>query len=173
MSRPFLQLKLQQNDDLLSKLRQLPERSQRNIRRKIVTELVPYLERRANELMMEPFVMPSSPFAFGTPRSRIFYFWLVRNNPELSDGNHWIRTMRLESGFRFEASDRLRAIQVRGRNVEDKAQFVFGPWQVAGHHNTGWDLRVEEVREMLQEEMRRMIARLWRESVREALRGQG
>ena len=173
MGKPFLQMKLQQNNDLLSRLRQLPERSQRNIRRKIVTELVPYLERRANELMMEPWIMPSSPFVFGTRRSKRFYFAMIHDNPELTDGSHWIRTMRLESSFQFEASDRLRGTQVTGRAAEGDARYVFGPWAVAGHINTGWPERVEQVREILQEEMRRMISRLWREAVREALDGQG
>lgn len=176
MSRPFLQLKLQTNQDLLDKLRQLPDRSQRNIRRKIVTELVPYLERRANELMNDNPPMVSSPFAFGGPnrgmRSKLYYFWLIRSNPDLTDGAHWIRTGHLEQGWRFEASDRFRSIQVTGRNVEDKAQYVFGPWLVPGHANTGWPEKVEQVREQLQIEMRRMIARLWREAINEALKGQ-
>lgn len=173
MGKPFFEMKLVQNDELLTKLRELPDRSQRNVRRKIVTELVPWLEARANELMSEGMVLPSSPFAFGTQRSRKYYFWLIHNNPTLVDDFHWIRTLRIEQSWQFEASDRLRAIQIHGRNAIPEARYVFGPYQVAGHRNTGWDQRAEEVRQILQQESRREISRMWRDAVREALAGQG
>lgn len=172
MSRPFVQMRLTTNQDLLDKLRQLPERAQRNIRRKIATELVPYLEARAKELMSD-MTMPSSPFVFGTPRSRLYYFWLIHNNKSLADDSHWIRTMRIESGFRFNASDRFRQIQIKGRNVEDKAQYVFGPWLVPGHRNTGWPEKLEEVRQQLEAESRAKLKEMWHDSVREGLKGQG
>lgn len=171
---PFFQMKLVQNQDLLDKLRLLPERAQRNIRRLIVTELVPYLEERANELMMANSPMPvSSPFAFGTNASRAFYFAMIHDNPELADDRHWIRTFRLESGFRFEASDRLRGTQIRGRNINPESRYVFGPYLVEGHRRTGWSERAEEIRLTLQLEMKSYIARLWSIAVREALAGNG
>lgn len=173
MGKPFFTMRLVTNEDLLSNLRELNERSQRNVRRRIVTELVPFLEKTFNELMSEPMTLPYTPFAFGTSRSRKFYFWLIHNNPSLVDDLHWIRTMRLETSFQFEASDRLRTVQIRGRSAEGDARYVFGPWTVAGHRNTGWPERVEQVRAQVQAMMRREIARLWRDSVREALKGQG
>ena len=173
MAKPFLQLKLRQNQDMLDKLRQLPVRAQRNIRRKIVTELLPWLEQRSHELMTQPWVAPSSPFKFGTPQSRLYYFWLIRHNPGLTDDHHWIRTMRLESSFRFEASDRLRGVQIKGGPTDPDSRYVFGPWLVAGHRNTGWPERVEQVRRILQAEMRHRLRRMWKEAVREARRGQG
>lgn len=174
MTRPFCQLKLVQNQDLLDRLRELPERSQRNIRRLIVTELVPYLEQRANELMSADSPMPvSSPFAFGTDASRKFYFAMIHSNPELTDGSHWLRTFRIEQGWQFEASDRLRGVQIRGRNAIPEATYVFGPYLVEGHRRTGWPEKAEEMRLQLNLEMKGYIARLWRMAVRDALDGKG
>ena len=128
----MFKLKLELNERLLERLRQLPERSQRNIRRKIATELVPQLQEDVDELLTEPPGPVSIPFKFGSWESMIYYIMMVRADPTLTDGEHWLRSTIIERGFRVEASDRFRLTMITVRNIQPKAKYVYGPWQVAG-----------------------------------------
>jgi hypothetical protein len=170
---PYFRMRLTVNEDLLNRLRQLPERSQRNLRRKLATELKPELQADVDELFAEPPPPVSDPFEFGTEKSHIYYILMVRENPILTDGQHWIRTGIIESGFNVEVSDRLRGNLIRIRNIQPDARYVFGPWLVPGHRNTGWPEWVERARPFLQEKMIRRIEEMWAEAVREAIKGQG
>lgn len=172
-------MELRTNQKLVNNLMALPVRARSNIRRMIQTELVPALEARANALA-ESMGPVSSPFAFGTVMtgpvlqlSRKYYFWLIRNNPGLTDGEHWIRQFVVESGFQFTAKDRIKEIQVTGRNPNPESRYLYGPWAVEGHINTGWPERGEMIRKDLQAFMRVELARMWRDAVNEALKGNG
>ena len=170
---PIFKMRLQVNQDLLERLRALPERAQRNIKRKIRIELGPVLEEDANDLMEEGPGQVSSPFQFGTDKSRKFYLALVNEYPELTDGEHWLRTGEIERSFVVEVSDRFRENLIRIVNKHGKGRFVLGPWTVQGHINTGWPDFADEVRQVLRAKARREIARMWRDSIREAIKGQG
>ncbi len=161
------------NDDLLARLRQLPDRAQRNIRRKIVTELGPKLEEEVNDLMAEGPGDVSDPFVFGSKNSRLYYVILVHDFPELTDGEHWIRKQEIERAFVVEVSDRLRGNLIRIINKHNRGRYVLGPWTVQGHVNSGWPDKADEVRDLLRLKARQEIARMWRDSVREAIKGQG
>lgn len=170
---PIFKMRLQVNQDLLERLRALPERAQRNIKRKIRIELGPDLEEDANNLMEEGPGQVSSPFQFGTAKSRRFYMALVREYPELTDGAHWLRTGEIERSFVVEVSDRFRENLIRIVNKHGKGKYLLGPWLVAGHAKTGWPELADEVRLQLRAKARREIARMWRDSVKEAIKGQG
>lgn len=170
---PYFRMSLKVNENLLNRLRELPERSQRNLRRKLQTELKPELQADVDALAAEPPPPVSDPFQFGTEKSRIFYILMVRENPTLTDGRHWIRTGIIESGFSVEVSDRLRGNLIRIRNIQPDAIFVFGPRLVLGHANTGWPEWAERMRPILHEKMLTRIEELWKQAVREAIKGQG
>lgn len=170
---PLFKMRLKVNQELLTRLRELPVRAQRLIKLRIRTELGPDLEKDANELMLEGPGQVSDPFEFGTDKSRRFYMALVNEYPELTDGEHWLRSGDIETSFVVEVSDRFRENLIRIVNKHSKGKYVLGPWLVAGHENTGWPEKAEEVRLQLQGKARREIARMWRESVKQAFKGQG
>lgn len=161
------------NQGLLQQLRDLPMRAQRNLRARMQTELQPELQDRVDALMGEPPGPVSEPFEFGSAKSRAFYFILIRENPGLTDGAHWIWTGEMASGFRVEISDRLRENLIRVINRKQKAPFVYGPWMVAGHLNTGYSLQVSIARRQLRQYAIRRILVFWRQAVRDGLRGVG
>lgn len=165
----YFKMRLTVNEDLLNRLRQLPERSQRNLRRKLQTELKPELQADVDALAAEPPPPVSDPFQFATEKSRIFYILMVRENPTLTDGHHWIWTGIIESGFSVEVSDRLRGNLIRIRNIQPDAIFVFGPRLVPGHALTGWPEWAGRMKPILRAKALERIEQLWKESVHEAL----
>lgn len=177
----MLKVKLDVNQELIARLRELPQRAQRNIRRKIQTELQPELQQDVQTLLGDAPGPVSSPFEFGSELSKRFYFFLVSSNPELSDGEHWIRTGMLESGWRVTVSDRLRESLVTVSNIQREstgqkpfpARYVYAPWAVSGHIKTGWPELLTQTRELLRTKTHNRIYGLWGDSIREAIRGQG
>lgn len=176
---PLFRLRLKVNDKLLTRLRGLPERAQQDVRRRMQTELAPELQDRANQLLgadpgpvSEPFVFGNSPDA--AQRSHDAYMAIVRETQGANDPNgHWIRTGIIETGFRVVISDRLRSSLIRVFNVQPKARYVYGPWQVMGHSATGWTRDFDVKARLLRKEAIRRILELWRQSVNDAARGEG
>lgn len=168
----YFRMRLTVNQELLDRLRQLPERAQRNLRRELNTTFKEEMQDEVDKLIEAPG-SPTFPFKFGTEKSRIFYLLWIRENPELSDGEHWIRSKIIESGFNVEVSDRLRGNLITIRNIQPAARYVFGPWLVPGHGETGWPEVVERARPILQQLMIAKLEALWREAVRQAVKGQG
>lgn len=163
---------LRVNRGPLDVIRQLPERAQRNLRRKLQTDLKPELEADVEAMMASPArPRDDTPFEFGSGQSRRYWFVLVQANPTLSDGRHYIRTGIIEGGFEVIVSDRLRENLVRITNVQPKSTYVYGPWQVAGHRNTGWGEQFEQARQRLQSKTTGKIVQYWYEAVDEATRG--
>jgi hypothetical protein len=164
-------MRLTVNQDLLDRLRQLPERAQRNLRRELVTTFKGEMQDKVDDLIEAPGPV-SVPFAFGSENSRLYYVIMVnREDTTLTDGAHWIRTKIIESGFNVEVSDRLRGNLITIRNIQPNARYVFGPWLVAGHGNTGWPEVVERARPILQQMMIAKLEALWREAVKQAING--
>lgn len=175
---PIFRMRLTINDKLLERLREIPERAQQNLRRRMQTELAPELQDRANELLgadpgpvSEPFIFGNTPDAF--QRSHNAYMAIVREKQGKNDPNgHWIREGIIESGFRVRVSDRLRGNLITIWNVQPKSRYVYGPWQVMGHANTGWGRDFDTKSRMLRKEAIQRIRQLWRESVRDAVKGE-
>lgn len=167
------------NQPLLEQWRSVPMRAQRLFRRKLVTVLGPELQTEVDLLMIDPPGPVSEPFAFGSEASKRYYFWLVNEYPELTDGHHWRRTELLESHWRVEVSDRLRGNQVTVSNILREStgtepfpgRYVYGPWAVQGHINTGWPEQMEVARQRLQEKFIERAKEMWSEAVDEALKG--
>lgn len=177
----MLRMKLTLNEELLERMRQLPIRVQRNIRRKIAVELAPELQADVSRLMgTAPGPSPSD-FQFGSEKSRRYYFFLIRSNPELSDGEHWIRSGLLETSWIVEASDRFRVNQITiSNNLRQSTgtrdfpgKYVYGSFAPEGHIETGWPAQAQQMRNIMQAKMRRVIRVMVRDSVNEGLRGEG
>lgn len=164
----FFKMKITLNKDVLLALRELPARAQRNMRRKMQTILVPELQADVDVLMSEDPGEVSAPFEFGTPKSRRKYFAMIDSGKVLTDGAHYIRQDIIERGFRVKISDRLREELLTVSNIQPKATFVYGPWQVAGHRNTGWGREFDVARQLLSERLHQRIYELWAEAVDEA-----
>lgn len=172
---PVFGAKFTIDQSLLDALRQLPERAQQNLRRRMQTELAPKLQVRANELfgadpgpVSEPFVFGNSPDA--AARSHNAYMAIVREVQGANDPNgHWIRTGIIEEGFRISISDRLRASLIRLTNVQPKSRYVLGPWQVAGHANTGWGKQFAQARMTLRQEAIVAIMALWKQALNDTI----
>lgn len=157
-------MKLTIPQSLLDKLRSLPERIQINTRRYFVTEVGPELQADVDAIM--PTLVPpgvSSPFVFGNSpdaatRSREHYFGMLRADPSLSDGSHWIRRPEVEKGFRVFVSDRLRGGLVTISNVHPDAKWVYpGIFQVFGHANSGWGEQFDEAKRVLREVLMKRV----------------
>jgi hypothetical protein len=180
---PFFKMRMTADQGTLGRLRELPVRFQRNVRRQIVTVIGPELQKDVDQLMTREPGPVSSPFAFGSPKSMAYWFFLVTLYPELTDGEHYIRTGADETGFRVEVSDRFRENQITIRNIQDseyflrggfplhKAKYVYGPWQVQGHKNTGWGREFETLHAQLQEKARTLIRAAGRLALAEAKKG--
>lgn len=171
------------NQELLNRLRQMPDRAQRNLRRRLQTELAPELQQDVDALMQPGPGPVAEPFAFGTAKSKRYFFALVREHPEYTDGTHWLRggPMAIENAFRVQISDRLRENLVNIKNVQREstgtkpwpARYVLGPWAVAGHIRTGWPEQADIARQLLREKAIKRIIEMWKESVRDAVKGVG
>ncbi len=167
---PLFSARITVNQSLIDNLRLMPRRVQQNLRHKLQTELKPELQADVNELMEQGPSPVSSPFAFGTPKSRDYYFWMIRNNPDLTDGRHWLRDGTIEHGFDVQISDRLRMSLILIRDIQPKARYVLGPWAVAGHIATGWPAQVEVVRQLIREKAVERVVFMAREALRETVR---
>ncbi len=177
-------LRITVNQELLAKWRVVPERTQQNFRRKLVTVLGPELQREVNELM-RPGPGPSLfGSGFNTPESRRYWFLLIKANPGMTDGAHYIRTGLIEEGFRVFVSDRLRGNQITIRNIQEaapgndlkphlRASYVYGPRLVLGHLITGWVEEGQVAGELLREYAIERCKELFAEALREAVKGQG
>lgn len=182
----MFRIRLTVNQELLARWRAVPERTQRNFRRKLVTILGPELQREVNDLM-KPGPGPSLfGSGFNTVKSRKFWFVLIQANPGMTDGNHYIRTGLIEAGHRVYISDRLRGNLITIRNVQEagpyqkgdltprlRARYVYGPRLVLGHITTGWPDEALAAEELLQAYAIERCKALFAESVREALKGIG
>lgn len=165
-------MRLTVNQSVLGVIRDLPERAQRNLRRKLQTDLKPELQADVDALMAAPAKpRDDTPFEFGTDKSRRYWFVLIRARPDLTDGSHYIRFGIIQEGFEVLVSDRLRQNLVKIVNVQPKSTYVYGPWQVAGHRNTGWGAQFEQARQALQSKTISRIVQYWYEAVNEAARG--
>lgn len=174
---PYFTMRLTVNQDWLNNMRALPERSQRNVRRAIQTQLKPDLQDQVKQLTpLDPG--PSvHPFAFGTELSRKYYFWLITQNEDLTDGNSWKRhpddPESVENAFQVEASDRLRGSLIKIFNNNSAGKWVYGPYQVSGFAATGWQNEAESMRQLLHEYAVGELRRLWRQALVDGLRGEG
>lgn len=148
-------------------MRELPDRTQRLLRNKLQVELKPELQKDV-DMLFEQGPTVSSPFEFGSDESRNYYFWLIRNNPALSDGSHWLRRGIVEEGFDVSISDRLRLNLILIRNIQPEAKYVFGPWLVRGHAKTGWPNMFEVARQLIREKAVDRVVALAQEAVNEA-----
>lgn len=171
---PYFKMKLELNQELLTRLRALPVRAQQNMKTLIATELAPDLEQDANDLMAEgPEV--SSPFVFGTDLSMRKYFYMVRHGEVETDGEHYLREPgpdTVQGGFRAEVSStRFNIGMIQIRNLHPRAKYVYGPWAVQGHINTGWPQQAEIVRQLLREKAVERVEEMWKKAVTDAAKG--
>lgn len=178
----MFRFKLSINEAMLTRWRELPERAQRNMKRKLREELVPELQTFVDEFMREGPPL-SAPFTFNTEASKRYWFYLLDAGLVESDGSHYERTGQIETGWRVMLSSRFRAEMVTIQNIQfsradpsggfRNAAYVYGPRYVFGHVATGWVDQADHLRRSVQERFVVGAQRLWRESVREAKRGQG
>lgn len=177
----MFRLKLTVDPTWLERVRALPERAQRNVRRKIQTELVPELQSDVETILADAPGPVASPFQFGSTKSQHYWFAMIRANPNLTDGSHWIRTGLLEGSWVVSASDRLRMTQITVSNILREstgtepfpAKFVYGPFAPPGHIATGWPALLENARQALHAKMLNRVYQLWGESLKEGVKGQG
>ncbi len=177
----MFKMRLTVDQDWLANVRAMPERAQRNIRRKIQTSLVPELQADVETILADAPGPVSSPFAFASPASRGYWFALIRANPSLTDGRHWIRTGLLEGSWVVTASDRLRMTMITvSNNLREStgqepfpAKFVYGPFEPPGHRNIGWPALLKNARQALHAKMLNRVYQLWAEACKDAVRGQG
>lgn len=182
---PLFRMNLTVNLTTLDNLKALPARARSNLRSKLRTDLAPALEAEVNRLM--PTLDPPSaghPFEFGSvlsgvsgysPKnpSRRKYFAMLSAGQIPTDGNSYARQGEIESSFEVEIAGQFIESLIRVINRHAKAKYVYGPWQVAGHRNTGWGIRLEEARSIFRKSAIIKIKVLWREAVAEAARGKG
>lgn len=161
----------------LAKFKDLPLRAQRNLRRLIVTELGPELELIVKEMVAASPPRTNETFVFASDQSRKFYFWLLYNDPNLSQNGHWARGGEgsIEDAWTVHVSDTLQETMIRVRNDRRKvkgisqgeypAQYLF---RVPGHLNTGWLEWKWRMEDELRTVLRTRTMALWRQACREA-----
>ncbi len=167
----MFKMRISINEERLAQLRDMPARAKRNFKTKLRTELVPELEQDLQDLAIPGPV--SEPFQFGSENSHLWYIIHLRQHPELADDKHWIRRGDIENSFHVRISDYIREDLITVFNNHPKAKYVYGPWQVAGHKNTGWGEAAQEARKLLREKVHTRTGEIWRESTHQAVKGEG
>ncbi len=157
----------------VNRLRSIPDRAIRIFQERINSDLQSSVEARVLAIMAEDPGVPSSPFEFGTVLSGRYYFWLITHIPGLSDGDHWIRAGDLEHSFQTEVQFAGKTGKLTVFSVRPDAAFVYGPWQVMGHKNTGWDQQYEKARRLVLTEAKNLTFDIWDESVYQAAKEAG
>jgi len=170
---PFFKMKLTVNQEVLNyKLRELPARAKRIFRNKMQTEIRPILQEYVDNLFPELVPDgPISPFIFGSDASRKYYFWLIGQDDTLTDGSHWIRTGDIENAWEVRFTGGIEESLFTIANVHPRAKYVYGPFQVASHKLAGWGDELEIARQLIEEEARKQIIRIWRDSFQLATKG--
>lgn len=160
----------------------------------VCDEVAPYAQKFL-EVRLGGMPRPAvHPFRFATPKSRRYYFWLVRQGLVPTDGKRYIRSGRLARGWKAELSIRRGEFRIAIYNPARAGQYVYGTLvksvadarrrQVAGHRITGWPLASPIVREIVDEvdaEFRELyeqrigseFARLTKTTTRASLRNRG
>lgn len=78
------------------------------------------------------------PFAFKTPKSRRYYFYLISIGAVNTDGQKYIRTGGYAQSWRVDLDQSGATYTLSVYSDFPAAQFVGGLRQVPGHQNTGW-----------------------------------
>lgn len=100
------------------------------------------------------------PFEFATPKSRRYYFWLIKQGKINTDGTRYIRNGKLGKSWSFEVKTNKRGVAMVIQTSAKMARYVGGTMaiskpslarqaQVAGHRNTGWQPFVDRLNPLL------------------------
>lgn len=171
---PLFRQKLDINQPLLDRMRELPARHQRNLRRRLVTEVGPKLQKTADDLALTlPPEQAVHPFVFGSAKSYWYYRAAIIGLDRWQKGGRYLRTGDIESSFVVRVSDRFRMTMVTVTNTHPKAKYVYGPWAVQGHINTGWPRSTVMMRRVLRQYFIELVAEANRAAWRDAKRGEG
>lgn len=160
----------------------------------VADDLLPYAQQFVT-LRLGVVPRPAvHPFQFATPRSRRYYFYLVRTKQVATDGKRYLRSGALPRGWKVQLIVKGGEFRIGIYNPARAAQYVYGTLvkdvgaarrrQVAGHRRTGWILAspiareiVEELdaefRERLNERIGEAFVRLGRTTTRASLRNRG
>lgn len=176
----MLTYKMTINQVVVAKLKALPQRIKRNFKTKIRTKVAPELEKDTLALMSPDPGPVSNPFAFGSRESEIYYLILVRTHPELSDGKHWKRDHEIQDAFRIKVTDYVRGDLLSITNIQRQStgtkpwpgRYLYGPWMVQGHINTGWSAQFNAAKAILHDKAILLIIQAGNEALREAGRGE-
>lgn len=169
------------NEAMLQRWRSVPERAQRNMKRLLREKLQPELQTFVDDYMREgPSLV--TPFEFNTDKSRRYWFHLVDIGAVETDGEHYIRTDQIEEGWRVLLSSRFRGDMVTVQNIQfsranpsggfRNAAMVYNPY-IIGHIASGWPLQANLLKVAMQNKFLVGVERLWKQSVGEAIKGNG
>lgn len=78
------------------------------------------------------------PFEFATPKSRRYYFHLVRTGQVRTDGHGYVRNGGYANSWRVDIEQSGNEYTIRVHSTFPASQYVGGNRQVPGHRNTGW-----------------------------------
>ena len=168
----------------LERLRGLGDRVARNFRNRIGTEVSPDLQAGVLAIMAESPGVASSPFEFGgelsgvsgysnNNLSRRFYFWLITSGvfSGATDGKHWIRSGETENSWQTQISFGTFTGKFTLFTKNPAAKYLYGPWQVAGHRNTGWGQQMNNAKTLVFQEAKRAVFDVFVYVARAAVRG--
>jgi hypothetical protein len=160
----------------------------------VADDLLPYAQAFVTKrlgVVPRPAVHP---FQFATPKSRRYYFYLVKTGRVPTDGKRYVRSGKLPNGWRVQLLVKGGEFRIGIFNPARAAQYVYGTLvkdvgrarrrQVAGHRNTGWILASPIAREIVDEldaEFRELLnarigeefVKLGRTTTRASLRNRG
>ena len=125
------------------------------------------------EILAETPGEPVSPFRFGTDKSLRFWFWLITQYPNLTDGSHWLRTGDIESAWQTEVTFGEMRATIMVFNTRPDAKYVYGPWAVAGHIATGWPDQWMKAKAFIYAEMDNVVVETFDEAIYEAAKEAG
>jgi len=186
----MFKIRLTINQALLARLRELPERTQRNLRREIVTKVGPEMQSKLDEVihLMGPV---KKPFVLPTEASDIYYHEVIlpkayaegrANKDPITGKLTWRREGfgAIEKAWRVEVSDRFRGNIIRIVNIQRQssspqgvypAQYVVGANALQGHIESGWIKEWQANKRWLQGEARKLISAAARSAIRDATKG--
>lgn len=172
----MINFKLTVPDDLLYAWYDLTPRAEAIFADKLQVQVKPQVEQAVSDTFGQYPGPVKHPFAFGTPKSRRWYF--ANKVPKGSKGGSYARRGAPPLGWTTHIDFRLSNGQIIVYNPWKAAKYVYGrrahstefdQRQVPGHFNTGWGADLDVAAQLVTERATNLTIDAWYESVSEAV----
>jgi hypothetical protein len=156
---------------LLSSVKNLPKRAQREFKNQLLRTVKPQIQRNVDDLLGEEAPPVQYPFVFSddpAQNARIRAAYFATNG--FGKGIPYKRTGSLPTSWRVDVSTRLQQNFIVISNPKSYAKYVYpGAKQVPGHRNTGWGKDFDTAIALINEDAVILVKDTWRNAILKVL----